>query len=114
MRGNDGQIIGIEARSVLSWSVYRQHLNRWFFAHRRFESSIADALDRGAAGRQLFLEPLEPAVEMIDAVDHGLAFGGETGDKPAIPRAAQVRCQSQAHRANFGDAIDGRGFRRRD
>src|SRR5215831_4509922 len=35
----------------------------------------ADALDGGAAGRELVLEPLEAAVEMIDAVDDGLALG---------------------------------------
>src|SRR5262245_10269653 len=35
----------------------------------------ADALDGGAAGRELVLKPLEAAVEMIDAVDDGLALG---------------------------------------
>src|SRR4030088_1923098 len=39
-------------------------------------ASPADAGDVGAAGDELVLEALEAAVEMIDAVDHGLAFGG--------------------------------------
>ena len=39
--------------------------------HRR------NALDRGAAAGELVLEPLEAAVEVIDAVDHGLALGRE-------------------------------------
>src|SRR5262249_6042183 len=50
---------------------------------------VADALDRSAAGRQLFLQPLEAAVEMIDAVDHGLAFGGKPGDDQRY-RGAQI------------------------
>src|SRR6185312_13062548 len=39
-----------------------------------------DALDGGAAAGKLLLQPFEAAVEMIDAVDHRLAFGGEPGD----------------------------------
>src|SRR3984893_14564579 len=42
----------------------------------------ADALDGGAAGRQFVLEPLEAAVEMVDAIDHGLALGGKPRDHP--------------------------------
>jgi hypothetical protein len=42
-----------------------------------------------AAGGQLFLEPLEAAVEMVDAVDHGLAFRGEAGDDQR-DRGAQI------------------------
>jgi hypothetical protein len=38
------------------------------------------ALDGGAAAGELVLEPLEAAVEVIDAVDDGLAFGGECRD----------------------------------
>src|SRR3954468_22994596 len=33
-----------------------------------------DSLDRRAAGKKLVLQPLEAAVEMVDAVDHRLAF----------------------------------------
>src|SRR3981189_1803795 len=40
----------------------------------------ADALDGGAAGGELVLQPLEAAVEVIDAIDHGLAFSRERGD----------------------------------
>src|SRR4051794_2076160 len=36
--------------------------------------SAADALDRGAACRELVLEALEAAVEVIDAIHHGVAF----------------------------------------
>src|SRR5262249_61879904 len=35
----------------------------------------ADGRDGGAAGRELVLKPLEAAIEMIDAVDDGLALG---------------------------------------
>src|SRR6266404_6735299 len=42
--------------------------------------SITDALDRCPARRQLLLQPLKAAVEMIDAVDHGFALGGEAGN----------------------------------
>src|SRR5262249_30693440 len=42
--------------------------------------SAADPLDRRAAGGELVLQPLEAAVEMVDPVDHGLAFGGESGN----------------------------------
>src|ERR1700674_2938976 len=42
--------------------------------------SIADPLDGCDARRQLLLEALKPAVEMVDAVDHGLAFGGKARD----------------------------------
>src|SRR5262249_39087179 len=40
----------------------------------------AQPLDRRPTCRELVLDPLEAAVEMVDAVDHGLALGGETGD----------------------------------
>src|SRR5437868_13671208 len=70
--------------------------------------SIADALDRRAARRQLLLQPLETTVEMIDAVDHGFALGGEAGNDQGY-RGAQI---GRHHRraTQFGDAIDGRGL----
>ena|SRR6516165_8132325 len=37
--------------------------------------SPRDPLDGGAAGGELVLEALEATVEVIDAVDHGLALG---------------------------------------
>jgi hypothetical protein len=46
----------------------------------RTPPSSADALDLAAAAGELVLQPLEAAVEMIDAVDHGLALGGERAD----------------------------------
>ena len=42
-----------------------------------------DALDRGAAGRELLLDPLVAAVEVVDAGDPGLALGGEAGEDQA-------------------------------
>jgi hypothetical protein len=45
----------------------------WFILGRK-------PLDGGAAAGELVLEPLEAAVEVIDAVDDGLAFGGERSD----------------------------------
>src|SRR4051794_15390782 len=58
-------------------------------ASPRRQSSPADALDLGAAGRELVLEPLEAAVEVIDAIDHGVAVGRERGDHQRY-RGAQV------------------------
>ena len=68
----------------------------------------ADALDRGAAGGELVLQPLEAAVEVIDAVDHGLALGGERGDDERH-RGAQI---GRHHRRALEplDALDGRGL----
>src|SRR5579875_2300979 len=43
-------------------------------------SSSADPLDRRAAGRKLFLQPFEAAVEVIDPVDNGLALSRQGGD----------------------------------
>src|SRR4051794_3089534 len=49
-------------------------------AARASKALPADPFDRGAAGGELVFEPLEAAVEMIDAVHHGLAFGSKRGD----------------------------------
>src|SRR6516225_5736005 len=59
---------------------------------RNFKSTTlpAEALDRGAAGGELVLQPLEAAVEVIDAVDDGLALGRERGDHER-DRSAQIR-----------------------
>src|SRR5262245_37074193 len=51
--------------------------------------SAADTLDGGAACRELIFEPLEAAVEVIDAVDGGLTFGRKCGDNER-DRGAQV------------------------
>src|SRR3982074_1558581 len=72
----------------------------------RRATSIADALDGSAARRQLFLEPFKPAVEMIDAVDHGLAFGGEARDHQRHRRSQIPRHPGGA--ARRVDAVDGR------
>ena len=68
----------------------------------------ADAFDRRAAAGELVLEPLEAAVEMIDAVDHGLALGRERGDHQRH-RGAQI---GRHHRRALQalDALDGRGL----
>ena len=44
-------------------------------AYRIQPASPRDPLDGGAAGGELVLEALEATVEVIDAVDHGLALG---------------------------------------
>src|SRR6185369_11289755 len=68
----------------------------------------ADALDFRAATDELFLEPLEAAVEMIDAVDHGLAFGGKSRDDERY-RCTQV---GRHHRSALQslDALDRGGI----
>src|SRR5215471_18667346 len=68
----------------------------------------ADTRDVGAAGDELVLEALEPAIEMVDAVDHGLALGGERRDHERH-RGAQVG-RHHGRAAQPGDAIDGRGL----
>src|SRR5262249_43290368 len=40
----------------------------------------ADAFNDRAAAHEFFLEPLKAAIEMIDAVDHGLALGCKGGN----------------------------------
>src|SRR6185437_2986254 len=40
----------------------------------------ADALDRSATAGELILEPLEPAVEVVHAVDNGLSLSCEGRD----------------------------------
>ena len=42
--------------------------------------SPCDAGNLRAAGGELVLKAFEAAVEVVDAVDHGLAFGGQRGD----------------------------------
>src|SRR5262250_3422142 len=68
----------------------------------------ADALDLGAAGGELVLEPLEAAVEMIDAVDHGVAVGRERGNHQRN-RGAQVS-RHYGRALEPRDALDGRGL----
>src|SRR6185312_9941600 len=60
------------------------------------DSLGVDAFDRGAAARQFVLEPLEAAVEMVDAVDRRFALGGKRGDHRRALKPL--------------DALDGRGF----
>src|ERR1700739_1627651 len=68
----------------------------------------ADALDLGAAAAELVLEALEAAVEVIDAVDHGLAFGRERGDDERDRRAQVGRHHGRALEAL--EPLDGRGL----
>src|ERR1700739_1617351 len=70
--------------------------------------SPADALDLGAAAAELVLEALEAAVEVIDAVDHGLALGRERGDDEGDRRAQVGRHHRRALEPL--DALDGRGL----
>src|SRR6266567_156028 len=68
----------------------------------------ADALDGGAACRQLVLEPLEAAVEVIDAVDDGFPFCRKRGNDER-DRGAQI---GRHHRRALERAhpLDGRAF----
>ena len=66
------------------WQARRRSIRGLCKAH----PCPADALDVRAAAGQLFLQPLEAAVEVIDAVDHGLALGRERRRSPARPRRA--------------------------
>ncbi|OIQ70405.1 hypothetical protein GALL_479820 [mine drainage metagenome] len=77
MRGNDGKILGIEG-DQFEWGRHR--ITSILRMRNTRSSLIADTLDGCAARGQLLLEPFEPAVEMVDAVDHGLAFGGKACD----------------------------------
>src|SRR3990170_1661058 len=42
--------------------------------------SARQPLDLGAASAELLLDPLEAAIEVVDAADHRLALRGEAGD----------------------------------
>src|SRR5271166_4106628 len=53
-------------------------------------ASAREARDVGAAGAELLFQPLETAVEMIDAIDDRLAFRPEAGDHER-DRRAQIR-----------------------
>jgi hypothetical protein len=59
--------------------------------------------DLGAHAGELFFQPLEAAIEMIDAVDDGFAFGGE-------PRQheADARAQIGRHHRRALEALDAR------
>src|SRR5690606_5508131 len=57
-------------------------------ADARFPSA-RDAFDLGAAAAELVFQAFEAAIEMIDAVDHRLALGGQAGNDQRH-RGAQV------------------------
>src|SRR5437870_4378319 len=57
-----------------------RYLTQRCVLHRVRDTLSAETFDGGAAGGKLVFEPLEAAVEMIDAVDHGLAFGSQRGN----------------------------------
>src|SRR5208283_1280043 len=62
-------------------------LSRWL---RADIASAYNPPDVGTAGSEFIFEPLEPAVEMIDAVDDGFAFRRQARDDQGH-RSAQVR-----------------------
>src|SRR5258705_11457317 len=95
----------ITARSSASSAI---SLSGEFIRCNTREISVADALDRRAASRQFLLQPLKAAVEMIDAVDHGLAFGGEPCDYQRH-RGAQIG-RHHGRAARCCGAVDGRGL----
>src|SRR5437762_8181393 len=53
----------------------RDRCDLWRF--RLSGASTAEPFDGGAAGGKLVFQPLEATIEMIDAIDHGLAFGSQ-------------------------------------
>ena len=57
--------------------------------------------DVGAEGAQLRLHPVVTAVQMVDAVDHGLSVGDQAGDHQA-GRCAQIG----RHDAGAGELLD--------
>src|SRR5205807_2613593 len=58
--------------------------SRTIAAARARKILLADPLDRRAAAAELVLQPLEAAVEVIDAVDHGLAFSRQRPDRKSV------------------------------
>ena len=64
------------------------------------------AIDVGAAGAELLLQPLETAVEVIDAIDRRLALGASAGDHQR-DRGAQIR-RHHRRAAQPVDAVDDR------
>src|SRR5580658_6134268 len=54
------------------------------------------AATQRAAAAELVLQPLEAAIEVIDAVDDGFAFGGERGDDQRDRRAQVGRHHRRA------------------
>src|SRR5258707_11797624 len=68
------------------------------------------ALDARAELRELLLDTLVAAVEMIDPVDPSLALGDQTGDHEAR-RSAQVR-RHHVRPLQPGDAVNDRGIAR--
>src|SRR3546814_1296187 len=77
-------------------TAYEMRISDW--SSDVCSSDLADPLDVGADGLEFLLKPLVTAVEMIDAIDLGLSFGGEAGDDQAH-RCAEVgrhdRCADQ-------------------
>ena len=53
----------------------------------RDKKSVANPLDGRAAGGELLFEFLEAVIEVIDAVDRGHAFGGQSRDHQRHRRA---------------------------
>src|SRR5436190_22379332 len=68
-------------------------------------SAAGDACDICATGGKLGFECLEAAVEMIDAMQHGFAFGGKGGDhqRDGCPEVGRHHLGpgEPAHAANF-------------
>src|SRR5437899_6758424 len=71
------------ARSSASWASRRSGAVRAIESVLAALSVALDAADLGPAGAEFLLQPLEPAVEVIDPVDHGLAARREACDHQA-------------------------------
>src|SRR5260370_1138483 len=67
--------------------------------------SAGQPLDRRAAASELFLQPLETTVEVVDAIDDGFALGGQRRDHQRH-RGPQVRCHDR-RTLELRDAFNG-------
>src|SRR5579862_2533034 len=80
----------ITARSSASWASSRSGAVAAITSVLVTLAVALDAADLGSAGAELLLKPLEPAIEVVDAIDHRLALRGQARDHQAH-RGPQVR-----------------------
>src|SRR4029079_17312113 len=71
-------------------------------------SQVAESFKDRANACEFFLKPLEAAIEVIDAVDHGLALGCKSGNHKRHGRTKVGRHHRRALEAV--DALDRRGL----
>src|SRR6185437_11719043 len=99
----------ITARSSSSVALRRSRVgprsgSAWLAIVR--SALAAQAFDRCAAGSELGFEPFVTAIEMIDAIDDGLAFSGKASEHQRHRGALIGRHHRRA--GELGDAADRR------